>query len=40
MALGQEAAILNQLKKGQGETNERLEQIIALLEQIADQLAR
>jgi hypothetical protein len=34
MGIGQEAAVLNQLKKGQGEMNERLDRLIALMEEL------
>lgn len=40
MGIGTESAMLNQLKKGQGETNERLDRIAALLEEQNRHLAR
>lgn len=40
MGLGTESAMLNQLKKGQGETNDRLDQILALLEALVTQTTR
>ena len=47
MGIGMESVIVNQLKKGQGETNERIERLIAeqqrtnqLLELVANALQR
>jgi hypothetical protein len=37
--MGTEAAVLNQLKKGQGETNALLERLIAEMAKMNEQLA-
>lgn len=34
MGIGMEAAIVNQAKKGQGETNDRLEELIAATKEL------